>query len=237
MARSSGLPSGFPADPYWIVLGDIHDQIGRLAEIPELPGARGILVTGDLTLTGGVDQANIVMEKLLRAAPAVLAQIGNMDRPEVTEWLHAQGRNLHAEMHALAPDVAVFGVGASIFTPFGTPSEYPEAWFAEKLEVLWRDARTFRHAILVSHNPPLNTNCDRIESGQHVGSAAVREFIEEAQPAVCLCGHIHESRGEDSLGRTRVFNPGAFLSGCYALLGLNPDADNEPAVSLRRLAG
>ena len=42
-----------------------------------------------------------------------------------------------------------------------------------------------------------------------VGSHAIRESIEEVQPVVALCGHIHESRATSKLGRTVVVNPGS----------------------------
>ena len=55
----------------------------------------------------------------------------------------------------------------------------------------------------------------------HVGSTAVREFLEEAQPDICLCGHIHEARAVDRVGRTVVVNPGALAQGGYVLLRSN----------------
>ena len=42
-----------------------------------------------------------------------------------------------------------------------------------------------------------------------VGSTAVRQVIEEFQPALALHGHIHESRGWVRLGRTLALNPGS----------------------------
>ena len=218
--------------PYWLVFGDIHNQAGRLADVPELAGAQGLLISGDLTLTGGTDQADYVMCRLLKHSPNVLAQVGNMDRPEVTDWLREQGRNLHDEVRELTSNVVVMGVGASTFTPFGTPSEYPESWFAEKLERMWNVARHYQHVILIAHNPPVNTRCDLLDNGAHVGSVAVREFIEDAQPAVCFCGHIHEARAVDRIGRTVVINPGPLSAGGYGLLSLNPDAGNAPEAVL-----
>jgi len=223
--------------PYWLVIGDIHGQHGRLPEIPELAGARGILVSGDLTLDGGIDHAEAVISQLSGCAGTVLAQFGNMDRPEIDGWLREQGRNLHDEVRELAPHVAVIGVGASVLTPFGTPSEYPESWYAEKLEGMWRAARNYEHVILISHNPPADTICDALENGMHVGSKAVRAFIEQAQPALCFCGHIHEAKGVDRIGRTVIINTGPLSAGGYGLLSLNPEAGNAPEGTLLQLSG
>ena len=226
LPRNAGGPSPtVPSDGErrWIVVGDLHDKAERIGELPGIHSASGIIVTGDLTVTGGVPQARKVLEKLLYCNPVLYAQIGNMDRPEITDWLAGQGWNTHRCVRELASGVAIMGMGGSTFTPFGTPSEFPESWFADELETLWREARFFRHAVLVSHNPPRDTLCDVIGDGSHVGSSAVRDFILDAQPDVCLCGHIHESRAVDRLGRTVLVNPGAFATGGYAVLRLAGD--------------
>ena len=215
------MPSADFQDYLWVAVGDIHDEPARIAEIPELSQADGIIVTGDLTITGGVKQAEQVMNVLRAHNTTGWAQIGNMDRPEVDQWLSEMGWNLHGMTRALTPDTAIFGVGASTFTPFGTPSEFPESAFAAWLDACWQKARTYAHTVLVSHNPPKDTACDVIPGGVHVGSSAVREFLEEAQPEICLCGHIHEARAMDRVGRTLVVNPGPLSLGGYVLLRSN----------------
>jgi Icc-related predicted phosphoesterase len=72
--------------------------------------------------------------------------------------------------------------------------------------------------VAVIHTPPLDTRADRLTSGGHVGSAAVRAFLEETQPALCISGHIHESEGEDRIGRTKVINPGMLAQGGYVVV-------------------
>jgi Icc-related predicted phosphoesterase len=42
-----------------------------------------------------------------------------------------------------------------------------------------------------------------------VGSTAVRQLIEEYQPMLALHGHIHESRGAATIGRTLAINSGS----------------------------
>ena len=73
--------------------------------------------------------------------------------------------------------------------------------------------------VLVTHQPPRETIADRVHGGAHVGSRAVRAFIERHRPAVCFTGHIHEGRGVDSIGPTKVVNPGPARGG-YALAEL-----------------
>jgi Icc-related predicted phosphoesterase len=69
--------------------------------------------------------------------------------------------------------------------------------------------------LFVLHSPPRETRCDRIGAGAHVGSRAIRRFLERHQPPLALSGHIHESPRvsgsyRDSIGRTAVVNPGQF---------------------------
>ena len=44
------MPSVNEQDHLWIAVGDIHDEPGLFARIPELAQADGIIVTGDLTI-------------------------------------------------------------------------------------------------------------------------------------------------------------------------------------------
>jgi Icc-related predicted phosphoesterase len=203
----------------WIAIGDVHDDsIDALAAIPELSGADGLIVTGDITNVGGVREATRVLNVARRHLPVVAAQIGNMDKAEVAELLGREGINIHAAARLLAPGLAVIGIGGSTPTPFGTPSEFPEANYAAWLEDCRLEAKTLAdQMLLVSHNPPKNTRCDMIGAGIHVGSEAVRAFIETHQPSLCLCGHIHEARAVDAIGATRVINPGNFSAGGYVV--------------------
>ena len=67
--------------------------------------------------------------------------------------------------------------------------------------------------IAVIHCPPYQTKCDVLFNGQHIGSEAVRRWIEQRQPLLTLHGHIHESPEMsgafcDRIGATCVVNPG-----------------------------
>jgi len=75
--------------------------------------------------------------------------------------------------------------------------------------------------ICLFHSPPYKTNLDRAAlDGQmvdhapidvHVGSIAIRNFIEKMQPKITLHGHVHESsrlthHWKDRIGQTYLFN-------------------------------
>ncbi len=208
-------PQTTARDLLWVAVGDIHEDTALFSRIPELAEAGGIIVTGDLTNFGGIAEAEAVLNSLRACGVPVFAQIGNMDKPEVDAWLSGQGINLHTHVRELTPEILMFGVGGSTITPFNTPSEFPESAYTTWLDACRQRARAYRHTVLVSHNPPKDTACDALPNGAHVGSTAVREFIEKTQPDICLCGHIHEGRSEDRIGRTVIVNPGPLVMGGY----------------------
>ncbi|HLP48776.1 MAG TPA: metallophosphoesterase [Candidatus Kapabacteria bacterium] len=82
--------------------------------------------------------------------------------------------------------------------------EYQLKWatIAEDLETLTVD-KNLENAIFLFHSPPYKSRLDRaaldgkmieyVPLEVHVGSIAIRRFIEERQPLITLHGHVHES--------------------------------------------
>lgn len=69
------------------------------------------------------------------------------------------------------------------------------------------------HTIYVCHTPPANTPLDQMRGNRHVGSPALRSFIEQHQPPLTLHGHIHEAPRLSGSYATRIgtswaINPG-----------------------------
>ncbi|MCA9555208.1 MAG: metallophosphoesterase [Myxococcales bacterium] len=76
--------------------------------------------------------------------------------------------------------------------------------------------------VYVTHSPPARTNLDVMRGGIHIGSEAVRAFIEAHRPPLTLHGHIHESPHltgavQERLGATVSVNAGASLGGLRAV--------------------
>ncbi len=94
----------------------------------------------------------------------------------------------------------------------GDPAQDVTPTLEEEIAPLAKDQKK-GVSILLTHCPPFRTNLDKMMLGKHVGSLAVREFIEATQPALSLHGHIHESplmtgSYRDRLGDTVCVNPG-----------------------------
>jgi Icc-related predicted phosphoesterase len=200
-----------------IAFGDVHMEPERAERIPEIRRADCVVVNGDLTIRGGRSDARLVVDALSALNDKVYAHIGNMDEGDVDVMFTEMGMNLNGR-GVLLGDVGLFGLGGSPPTPFDTPSEFSERELGATLEKAYEDVKEARIKILFSHPPPIDTALDRIHSGQHVGSSAVREFLEAADCNACVCGHIHEAAGTDRVGSTLVLNPGMLAKGGYARL-------------------
>lgn len=71
-----------------------------------------------------------------------------------------------------------------------------------------------RRTIYVCHSPPAGMPLDLMPNGRHVGSRALRSFIERHQPLLTLHGHIHEAPSLSGqfaarIGATWCINPGS----------------------------
>lgn len=98
----------------------------------------------------------------------------------------------------------------------------------DELSSVLEEPRLRDHSfIFVAHAPPRDTALDEMPGGLHVGSIAVRRFIERWGPTgrllVSLHGHIHESpwmsgRVRQQIGKVPCFNAGQNKTMLRALL-------------------
>jgi uncharacterized protein len=59
--------------------------------------------------------------------------------------------------------------------------------------------------VLVVHSPPKGY----VDGPRRLGSEAILAAIEDKQPRLVLCGHVHEAAGEEAtVGASRVVNVG-----------------------------
>jgi uncharacterized protein len=178
-------------------LDGARDLAGRSGEVDVVIGA------GDFaSVHKGLEEAIDALRAIEK--PTVLVP-GNNETEEALRsacegWdaatvLHGEGAEIE--------DVSFFGLGAGVpVTPWDWSFDLDEDAAAAKL------ADCPSGAILVVHSPP-HGHCDASSAGEHLGSTAVLEAIEQKQPRLAVCGHIHESWGaESAIGPTKVFNLG-----------------------------
>jgi len=127
-------------------------------------------------------------------------------------------------------------------------NEIRYATIAEDLEKL-AAGEGMERALFLFHGPPHETKLDRaaldgksvdhVPLDLHVGSIAVRRFLEKRQPLLSLHGHVHESARitgswRDRIGRTHLFG------GCHdgpelALVTFDLDDLDDLDAATRRL--
>jgi Icc-related predicted phosphoesterase len=189
--------------PRLLIFSDIHNDRQALQSLMSID-ADYYFAAGDLvSWARGLDKMAEVMQ---RCADRVYVLPGNHESErDIADFCERYG---FVNFHGGTLDIAgthVAGLGYSTPTPFDTPGEYSEEEMATRLEKF----ATWAPSVLICHAPPLDTDLDRIRTGLHAGSRAVREFIEKHQPAHFFCGHIHEAEGAViRMGATRAQNVG-----------------------------
>jgi Icc-related predicted phosphoesterase len=206
-------------------LVDVHGRYDAVRQArTEIGPVDLLIVGGDITTAGTADDAARAIEQWRPLAPRLLAVAGNMDSPAIETRLAEQGVSLDGRGHTF-DDVGVFGVSAAPRSPLRTPYELDDDELERRIEAGFADVKDSRLTIFCPHAPPRGTACDRLASGEHVGSTVVRAFVEREEPDLVLCGHIHESRGTDTIGSSKIVNPGPASAGHYALVQIDDQID------------
>ena len=100
-------------------------------------------------------------------------------------------------------DVGFFGAGGADIGPFPTNDD-------DIFEALQEGHEKVKHAkkkVMITHVHPQGSISEKMCPVPETGSAAVRRAIDEFQPDLVICGHIHEAGGiEEHIGKTKVVN-------------------------------
>lgn len=188
-----------------LLFSDLHRDREAAEALSTLASNVDVVVgAGDFaSLRQGLATTIEVLQEIDR--PAVLVP-GNAESVEELTEACRQWPTAHV-LHGTPVNIAgvsFFGIGGAIpITPFGS-------WSYDFSE---DDARALlancSHVdVLVTHSPPKGV-VDVSSRGDHLGSAAIREAVEQYRPDLVVCGHIHDSAGKQAtLGPTTVINAG-----------------------------
>ncbi len=206
-----------PDTPVFAMLG--NDDFGACAEALEELGRVELL----LPLHDEVHAIDDGWIAGYACVPVTPFAMSDWDRYDAEDWVPP-----------LAPDQVLLSDGGEIRQ--GSLSELrARPTIEDDLDALAARSDP-RGTICVAHTPPFGTKLDVMHDGGHIGSPALREFIEREQPPLSLHGHIHESPERtgsivDRLGRTVCVNPG---SSNFALRAAFLDTE-DPEGTLRRV--
>jgi Icc-related predicted phosphoesterase len=166
-------------------------------------------------------------ERLAGSGVRCFVMPGNDDEFAVDEALEST-YVVNPDGHVvLFDDVQVLSCSWTNRTPWNSPRELDEPELADRLENLAAQLDPRVPTLFNLHCPPRDTQLDRapaltadlkliLEGGEprmiHVGSSAVRTFVEKYRPILSLHGHIHESKAIEKIGPTTCVNPGSAYS-------------------------
>ncbi|MEM2095670.1 MAG: metallophosphoesterase [Candidatus Caldarchaeum sp.] len=211
-------------------ISDVHGSLEAVSRaVARSHGCDAVMVVGDITHFGGVPQAEPLLQKLADSGLKVYFVAGNCDHPALLTWEPSNPNivNLHLRTEKFE-GMELVGLGGGNLSPFNTLIEFNEDEFSSMLSGLKLSTERF---ILVSHTPPYGADAD-VARGRHLGSTAVRKFVEEKKPVAVCCGHIHEARSVSFIGRTVVVNAGPARDGFCAYLNISGP---EVSAELQRL--
>jgi uncharacterized protein len=184
-----------------LAFSDVHRDLAQAARLVDRAGAVDVVVAaGDFaSVHRGLEPLIDVLAAI--ETPTVLVAGNNETdaalRAACDGWRAAHV--LHGEGAEIA-GVAFFGLGGGVpVTPWDWSFDLTEDEAAGALTGLPRDG------VLVVHSPPKGY----VDGPRRLGSQAILEAVEDKQPRLVVCGHIHEAAGEQArIGESRVLNVG-----------------------------
>ncbi len=212
-------------------MADLHGAAGALAPLKGID-VDLVAFSGDLHNLEAAERARLVAEALASLGPPVLIVPGNMDPKTVAPriWKNAGLWMIHGRSHRHG-EYGFVGVGGIVVRDKRRLSD-PNRFFFDEEEVFESLSKAFDQIydcsirIVLTHQPPQSTR-DRLYNGDRAGSVGIRRFVEEREPELLLCGHIHEDRGEAEIGSTKVANVGEMRKGYAAIIDLEGDISIE----------
>lgn len=220
-----------------LTIGDIHNDVENIinyADKLSMLDFDVIVCPGDFTDVPprgftSVDIAKLIVEELRSFGKPIVAVPGNWD-DNVLKYLEGENMSVHGRGKTIG-DVGFYGFGGAK-TPFNTPLEPGEEEIANGLKKGFSQVKDSKFKVQVNHIPPARTKVDMTYSGAHIGSEATRKFIEENQPDVAVCAHVHEGRGTDEIGKTKILNAGRFPEGYLGMISLKPHEVSVKIINL-----
>lgn len=203
-----------------LALTDVHGVYDIAEEIVRKESPDVLIICGDLTTVGTMREAEEAIVCFRSYVDRVFCISGNMDLPQHDELFERLGVSLNGR-GVIHGSIGFFGVSAAPHSPLHTPYEISEEEIARRMTSGYKQIAESTIKVLVSHAPPFGTKTDITHSGIHVGSMAVRDFIEEIQPDVIVCGHIHEAWGQDVIEKSRIINCGQASRGNYGVIEIS----------------
>ncbi len=209
-----------------LAVSDIHGKYIKIIDYLKKNTVDLIILTGDITDFGPNELAEEILNEISSFDIPVLAIPGNCDPINLYGSIdNSKAINIHGKSVTIK-NIGICGFGGSNPTPFNTPLEFDEIEIYDNARKVMEEIKNHEVTLFVTHAPPWGTKTDLLPSGKHVGSESLRKIIEEFQPSINLCGHIHESMAIDKIGKTSIINPGMLKEGHACIINID-DSDDD----------
>ena len=226
----------------FLVLSDIHGDLDNLDKLDSrFNEADALLFGGDFAKFEHEETGKPVLEKLLKKHDSIFSVIGNCDNPDFLSEIEGADVSVEGTL-AFHEGIAICGSGGGTKFTGTTPFEREEDEILSDYDVVENSSAEcadesghWSNLILIMHNPPKDTECDKIPGGVHVGSEKLRAYIEKRAPFLVVTGHIHESAGISKIGNSTIINPGSLAEGKYAMVEAEKDSNGKWSVTKAEL--
>jgi len=188
-----------------LAASDLHGDTRRVKKLADLAYKKNVdlvVIAGDITQFD-MDASNMI-GPFLKKGKRVLFVAGNHDSPATAEFLSEKYKITNLQFYPTKQEgVGFFGCGGANVGP----NMLTEKEFAHYLKSGFSFIKDSEKKIMITHLHPAGTKIEKIS---FEGSESIRKAIEDFQPDIHICGHIHEAEGiEEHIGKTHVFCVGA----------------------------
>ncbi len=195
-----------------LAFSDVHCDLEACARIVQAAEDADLVIGA-----GDFARAHRGLEETMQALEPIAAKaihVPGNNETEAALRAATSARVLHGQAVEFG-GLRIGGLGGAV-PPMPHPGwhsfDIPEKEAAQMLAAIGRAD------ILISHSPPRDS-VDMLGPnglfGMHgaIGSTAVRAWVEEAQPRLVLCGHVHDSWGRRArIGQSEIANLGPTIN-------------------------
>ena len=185
-----------------LFITDLHGHFDALALLPK---ADLVLVGGDFTTFGTLEEFQAAVTKVEGYFPNFRGVAGNLDPGLPSDQILKDSGHLLAQQMIQCNGVSLLGISGSNLCPRPTPYEWDD-------EQRWQslDSLSWGHVdILVTHAPAYEIN--DLDNPTHRGFHCFRWVLDNFSPRFFLHGHVHKSYGVNipqrtEYGKTVIYN-------------------------------
>ena len=170
-----------------------------------------VVICGDLTQYGPKETATAFLNQI---PVRTLAIPGNIDTPDVSQGIDASSAENIDHRKIIINGIPFIGLGDLL------PSTLSIMTIQDGEQRRPLEECIDKTTVLVTHVPPHHTQ-DKMALGPRGGSKGLRRLVEEREPRLVICGHIHEDPGTTTVGPTTIVNCSIARRGEGALIDLD----------------